>query len=157
MDTKQLKTEVEKGLRAFKAFEHGQSLLAKLEGLEQTITETEARVQAVKAEESQLMVKRGAMIAGIDEARREADNILKAANESAAGITAAGIKRVDDERALLAEEKAAAEDDLKAILDKAATASKNLKAVDAAAMEARAELNALKAEKDKILASFGGK
>lgn len=58
MDTTELKNEISKGLRSFRAFEKAHEVLLKLEGMEQTVAETEKRVSLLKEEESDLVERR---------------------------------------------------------------------------------------------------
>lgn len=76
LGTQAAKDELAKGMRAFKAFENAHKVLARLESLEQDVSETEKRLSSLKAEEF-------SFIAVKDSAAVEAEAILKEANQYA--------------------------------------------------------------------------
>lgn len=78
----ELKNELEKGARAFKAFENGVKALSLLEGLEQNETELTKRVAALQATENDWLAKRNKALSDAEDAgKRAADNLAHAAEE----------------------------------------------------------------------------
>lgn len=157
MDTKQLKDFIAAGGRQFKIFKDAEEALAKLEGIEQTIRETEKRMEEYRDGESELAAKHRDGLTIIDANRIEAQGILKAANEEAAKIVAAGIAKLDDKREAMAKERADADNELAAVMLKAQSATKALKDIEGAVLEASKDLRELQDRKAEILAAFGGK
>lgn len=76
MDTSQVKSELQKGLKAFKAFENAAEVLTVLESLEGSVKETEVRLAVLKAQESDILCLK-------KEAQEEAATIKADAKEKA--------------------------------------------------------------------------
>lgn len=155
MDTKQLKDFIAAGERKYQVFKEAKEALAKLEGIEQTIRETEKRMAEYRAGESELAAKHRDGLAIIDANRIEAQGILKAAHEEAAKIVAEGIAKLDAKRDVMAKERADADNELAAVMEKAQAATKSLKEIEDAVLEASKDLRELQEKKAEILKAFG--
>jgi chromosome segregation ATPase len=155
MDTKQLKDFIAAGGRQFKIFKEAEEALAKLEGIEQTIRETEKRMAEYRAGEEELAAKHRDGLAIIDANRIEAQGILKAANEEAAKIVAEGIAKLDAKRETMAKERADADNELAEVMSKAQAAAKALNEIEDGIAEAAAALRELQDKKAEILKAFG--
>lgn len=81
-----VKDEIQKGLRAFKAFEHGEKILAALEGLEQNEKELGKSIDAKKAEIEMLDAELKQDKAAITDAKAQAEKIVADAKDKATGI-----------------------------------------------------------------------
>lgn len=90
--TGELKNEIEKGYRAFKAFEKGVEVMKALEALEQNEKETERRIAELKTKESNLQKITG-------EATQNAQRMEKQAADNLKAAELAGKNIVEDARA----------------------------------------------------------
>lgn len=154
MDTKQLKDFIAAGERKYQVFKEAKEALAKLEGIEQTIRETEKRMAEFRNGESELAAKHRDGLAIIEANRIEAQGILKAANEEAAKIVAEGIAKLDAKRETMAKERADADNELAVVMEKAQAATKALKQIEEAVLEASKDLRDLQEKKAEILKAF---
>ncbi len=111
MDVKQIRDEIYKGMRIFKAFENAHQVLGALEGMEGLSYEIQDRLKKMKAEEADIVAKRDAMLA-------DAENVKKMAVESAKSLVD-GAKKTADEALAKAHEASASlkEDALAAVAD----------------------------------------
>ncbi len=96
MELNVLKDEIAKGLRAFKAFENAEAVLAKLQTMEHIKKDMETRFEATKAETDALL----------DEAKKS-NGVISAAKDEAAKLIADAKDTVGD-LIMKANEKAAA-------------------------------------------------
>lgn len=141
LDASAVKTELEKGLKAFKAFENALDVINELQGFEQNVKEVMARLDALKKEESTLDAKvssaneKAAFI--VEAANAEAAAVLKRANDLAKSEKDKGDKhyaeRVEQAEARLEAvklEKSALEDDVKAITAKFTTLKEEVKQLE---------------------------
>lgn len=88
MNTGEILSEVQKGLRLFKAFEHAEKVVSALQNAEQVEKETLARIEAAKAQLIELDVARQTAEASIAEAKAAAKAILSKAKGKAEQIEA---------------------------------------------------------------------
>ena len=110
MNTSQVKDEISKGYRVYKAFENALKVLSKLESLEQDAAETKKRLEKLKAEEDGLLrLKKDTEAAAasikseakekaakaVDDANKEAANILNDAQQKAAQVVAVAQKELN--------------------------------------------------------------
>lgn len=151
MDTAQVKDELAKGLRAFKAFENAQEVLTKLEGLEQLFKETEARVKVIQDSEAAWTGKKLQALSAAEAAQKNAAEIVSAAKKQASEVaedartTAAKIvNEAKDEAKSL---KDAAQSDLDVLAEK----SSDLKTTNSGL---EAEIKARKLELEQVEATI---
>lgn len=155
MNASELKNEVQKGLRAYKAFEHGEKVLLALESLEQTEKETAARVKALKSEETLWADKKAAAEAAVDAAKAEAQKIVKEANQKAFDLVANELNKITANKDAAAAELAAADEALAQKREQLELAQDTLAGLEGAIKEAKGDLKLLNDQKAEILAKFG--
>ena len=155
MDTKTLKDELAKGLKAFKAFEQAHAALAALEGIEQTEREIKKRVDDMRAEEAGLDAERLKAVAAIDEAKKTAAVIIAAGKAEAERMVGAGRNLLDQERADRQKESEQAGIDLDAAKEEIVKEMNSLQDLLKQAAQARADLADLEELKAKARKALG--
>lgn len=86
MNITQLKEEVAKGTRAYKAFSEGEEMLSAIQGLEQFEKETQQRIVKLQAEETSLKQSVAGLAGKVDAAKEQADLIVQSAKMTADNI-----------------------------------------------------------------------
>ncbi len=121
MDTKQLRDELAKGKRLLKMYENADDVAAKLEGMEQTIKETEARVKALKAEEGTLSDLKSRSVDAATEIKKTASETAKKTIEDAIARASTLIAAAESQAKLLKDVSEKEIDDLSLIANELTT------------------------------------
>lgn len=154
MNVTELKGKVAEFGRLYKWAKDAEEMCLCIESLEQTAKETEERVKKAKAQEAAIVAEHDLSRKAIADAKAEAAEIIKAANQKALDLVASELNKITGQKDEAAADLKAANESLAEALDKAKTAEVNYAVLLDETRKAKAELKELQDKKAEILAVF---
>lgn len=155
MDLKDIRAELARGARVFKAFDQCEAFLLELERIEQRNAEAQSRFDAVPALEAELAAKTAESIAAIENNHQVAADLIKAANDKAEEIKNDALNKADQTRVALSAEKALHDTKTKELNTSLKAAGFCLEELNKQIGEAQSRLDEINEQKKKALDALG--
>lgn len=153
--TTELKNEIQRGLRAYKAFEYGERALSLLEGIEQNVKETEKRLASLQVEEASLSEVKKQAHDEAEKMKEQARADIKVMLEKSAALVQKQVKSAEKSLSELQEIADKSQQEHEETLAKIASAKSAHAELNSAITKRKAELSELDALKEKARKALG--